>query len=613
MTNPGVYIPVSRKPDRNAPPPAWQQAIQGRCRVVVQRISRVSQETLRLRVSENMSIYEQRTGGKPVSSKKNRQGEIWQEVDIKPKDFEGGLVKTFWIQGDERSANNREPKIELRPAANPAAAAYGQSDATVVEFLGQTVRMPSTPALTQRAVPGGPASNQPVPAAQEFRIENLPGGNPDEIFRSRSFEQNPPIVTIAGSHTARPVEIEAIVYPGGLPFVKWYCQRDPDDPAALRAGGFVDPVPLEFLSTAGNPDGSDTFKLRVPPDAVGSFHIRLKCGSSTLAITNFVSVKAEAVGAEQPHVAIPAAKRAAARAGLRGSLLMARTGPVPFPDPNHSPLATVQNDACAVHHARVRLTGGGRDGKRGLKYIFGGWVQNKSATRIEGEYTDATVLPVQHYNGPGLMIANNSAAAILPIQDPDTGQPMRDRYFFGGGAAPAPLATAITAANPVLDTGRAGDGGITATLGTGKLERVAAAFGEELLVTAVDCPGTEFVARHRTHGSALLTQAIYEHTFVAYLCVWVDLTMANTGTGTGDRLYAVVGDFEWQLEGTWTVAWPHPLVLTGNWWQAGVVAETRNFRAWISRPFARYEARPAEGLVEVRPPTPLQLFAWDHL
>jgi hypothetical protein len=210
------------------------------------------------------------------------------------------------------------------------------------------------------------------------------------------------------------------------------------------------------------------------------------------------------------------------------------------------------------------------------------------------------------------MIANNFAGTILPIPDPDTGQPMRDRFFAAADPAPAPLATAITAGNPVLDTGRAGDGGITATQGTGKLERVAAALGEELLVTAVDCPGTEFVPRHRTHATALLTQAIYEHTFEAYLCVWVDLTAANTGVGIGDRLYAVVGDFEWQLEGTWTVTWPPGLAMVGNWWQNGVVAETRAFRAWISRPFAGYAARPAEGVVEVRPPTPLQLFGWDH-
>ncbi len=179
-----------------------------------------------------------------------------------------------------------------------------------------------------------------------------------------------------------------------------------------------------------------------------------------------------------------------------------------------------------------------------------------------------------------------------------------------------PLGGAAT----LLDTGRAPDGGMTATLGSRKLERHAQPAGEELVAIAVDSPGTELLSRHRSVGNALLTQAIYEHTFRAYLCVWADMTGQDHGGGAGDRLYAALADFEWKLEGTWTVNWPngeHAMDDNDrrnnpNWWQGGVVAETRNFRAWISQAYNRYpQAQPAEGHLEVRAPTPLTVFAWD--
>lgn len=581
----GVFVPLT--PDKHHPAP--------RCRVVVHRPAGVV-GNLYLRVSPECSLHTAAVGGARVSKKvKRKQGGVkakWQEVKLKPGSFNADGLRTLWLQGDVISSGCT---LNLLDAGNNTLATC---KVTVVDLRSIVVRIPATPALTPRNLP---ADNRPQD--QEFN----PGA--PEALRDLDFDANPPLVLLAGSASPlRPPQVIVRLQPSVAKYASLLLERAADDHPNLRAA-YAEPTPLE-VSQIGpiNPDGTEDVTCSLPTDAVGSFHIRVSVGGTCLAVLNYVGVEAVAVkqpGQSKPKTGIVAGFAAQAQTLQEGKLL-AHTGQVPFPDPQHSTLGQLRNHACTRHVGRIRLTGGGPDGKRGLDRVFAGWVQNKTAGRIEADYTDFHTGNV--HTARGQMVSNQQAAE--PLWD-------RDRGFTATtAAAPVPLAQPA----PLLDTGRTPNGGMTATLGSRKLERDnTPLFGQELVAVAVDSPGTEFPCRHRSHADALLTEARYDLTFIAYLCAWTDMSGRDAGDGAGDRLYGVVGRFQWQVEGTWSVTWPNDVqgydqndrAANPDWWRTATVAETRTFRAFRDHYDVYPRAQPAEGHLEVRPPTPLQVFAWD--
>jgi len=593
IKTPELFVPLT---------PGPLGGLGGRCLVVVHRPAGTV-GTLYLRVNPECSFHKAATGRKRVSKKVKRRINNgpkieYQEVKLGRRDFDADGLRFLWLQGNAVSPATNTWKIALIDE-NDAEVAMCKVCVTAVHAV--TVRLPATPALTPRVLP---IANQPQD--QEFQPAVAAG-----VLRDRDFTTNPPLVLIAGSAAPlRPPRVVVRVQPLAGKHMSLVLERAADDDARLRTGD-VDPYPLELAQIGpDNGDGTQDVVFLLPGELVGSFHLRVRGGGSTLAVLNYVGVGAVAVlpqGQAKPK-SRAVAQFAGQALAMQGGFLVAHTGSVPFPDPQHHDLDHLRAHACTRHVGRVRLTGGGPDGKRGLDRVFAGWIQNKTASQIEADYTDFRGGGVVH-TARGEMVTNQGAARVLWE---------RDRGFTLGGAVPVPLASPA----PLLDTGRAADGGMTATLGGRKLERDdTVAFGQELVAVAVDSPGTEFPARHRSHDDALLTAARYDLTFRAYLCVWTDMSRGDAGGGTGDRLYGVVGHFQWKVEGTWTVNWPQHVQAFDNddrrqnpdWWQTAGIAETRTFRAKRTRYHTYERARPAEGVVEVRPPTPLQVFAWNFL
>lgn len=598
MRSPGLVVPLS---------PGWQPGLGARSRVVVARPAG-STGALYLRVSPGVRIFKQAQGGHSACSSVKRRPadggprQKWRELRLRARDFTGDLLEV-WLEGQERSVMFSDRQLVLADDA----AEHVTCAVTVVGLDDLDLYIPASAPLQVRG-------NQPVDQTYEVEVQAAQEVGADRALCSREFPRNPPLVLLAGaSAAARPIELRVRLKPGKItPPVVATLQRADDDDARLRTA-YTGPTPLG-LRTVGNPapDQTQDLAFALPGDAVGSFHVHLRVGGSTLAVVNVVGVRASAVDRKRPHTALVAGYRAAVTAALVEGRVDAHTGPVPFPDPNARTRAQLKGEACTTHDGTVELVGGGPDGKRGLDRVFAGWIQNKTGGRIEATYTDATGggAPVTHVV-PGVMVRNSPQGDILPT---------RDRYFTPATANPPdPMPHPVY---PLLDTGRDADGGMTATLGQRKLERDdSPAFGQRLRAMAVDSPGTEFLARHRAHGDALLTGAVYEQAFRAHLCVWTDMTGRDAGGGPGDRLYGVVAHFDWTVKGAWTITWP-AATATGmsddfrrdhpNWWQTGAVVEAREFKARRKRVRYYPALRAAEGTLEVRPPTPLQLFAWDY-
>lgn len=608
------------------------------------RLGRPIRETRRILGDAHKSplgLYAARQGGREkgtnVSVRQDGEKTYYREFELPRNAFANGDRYTLWVQGERLSLAPQDATIQLisvprRAGRRVVPAEHDACTATVVSFTDLHAQLPVTPSLTPRILADG--SPPAPPPCQAFRAGDL--SDAAGVYASRNFDDNPPFVLVRGSVAPeQPALMRVTMQPMMVP-MQWHIRRAEDDHADLtQASALDETAPLECLDRVQHQGDAATRPreergFKIPTDGVGSFHLCLTVGKSTLAMANMVLAGVEAVdgGDVQPQVAlVDAHKQAILLQGFTPQgILKIRTGDLPFPDPAGA-LDHVRAHACAVLAGRLRVTGGGPDKRRGADRVCAGWIQNKTHTAIRGTYTNMAEVPDgAPRHAEVLFVRNQREAHLLRINEPGAVQPIADWYFRQqDGHEPDPLGPP----GPLLDTGRdATLGGASATLGTTHLVRREVDGGIELDAFGVDCPGTEFHASHPSDRGALLTHAQYEHDFRAYLCVWTT-SVRQEGGGWQDRgvdnagamLFGVAADVAWTIRGAWDVTWP-PADFHGRdadgiraldgWLNRPAVAADVDFVAHISQPFTRYPSVvPAAGLVEVRPPTPLDTFAWD--
>jgi hypothetical protein len=604
-----------------------------------------------LRVPDaNLAIFKLKTGGRPKGDRKQRPRSAqsgtptqWREYTIDRDHFVNGQF-TVWLEGKAPSNSQCDAEVQLTSTSfdhGVPRAEYDKIELTVFSLGAPVVRLPTTPAMTARD-PGvaqgvslvwpGEAQNAP-PAHQDVDVVALArtlGGFYNAPLVSRAFEHNPPVVLLKGSLGAGQAVVAAAadIKPAGANFqalkLVWRFERAPDDAAAIQQGSSqCDDVPPAHVSRRLLPSAADEAKVEVPVTDHGSFHLLGKVGPSTCFVVNVVVVEATAyAGHEVPTIG---GSIAAERAGILGftanGQIVMHSGRVPFPAADPARLVALQAEVAALLAARIKLVGGGPDGKRGVDRVFGGWIQNKTGSTIVGTYHDHAANV--DYTMEGEFVTNQTQGQLIQVGGGS------DHYF--GDAQPALATFVVNAGQPLLDTGNAHIAGRSACLGNRAFQRLGPAppggLGQDVVAVAVDSPGTEFFATHISQPQALLSRAQYDIAFRSFLCVWVDVTGRDVGavsTSTaqpGELLYASVAEIAWRIHGDYTATWPAPIqqqatrdarrAADPRYFQQAVVAATTALTHQVTTAFAPHAAQPAAGRLEVRPPTPIRTFAWD--
>jgi uncharacterized protein (DUF2141 family) len=432
---------------------------------------------------------------------------------------------------------------EVRLAVEGVTRGCDRAALTVVRLKNLKADIPSTPAATNRG-----AVNSPV-ARHEWAVAAgaIAGKDFDEDYAT-----NEPVVLLEGSvRNADPVKLSVEVEPANVP-VLWSVQRD-----TRKAKG--DHKKVTGLS--GNPkqptvtpDGGNPLKATLFSDACGSFHVRpfVDCNGSgkfehndksgkridrePYVLMNLVLVRA------QMHTDTSRHRQANVNIGIGGGSVNVSTG-------------NFANGAGAGVHckAKVELIGGGNDGKRGLDYVFGGWINNE----------------LVH---PGSPAAPQSEDAVATYQGPPGGGgagPVHTVFSFwtlppGGGFTkygPPPPALPAAVSGPTLDCtnfGNEGTGGNRAVGTEGAVGPPVAivksnrpgGVGEYWTIEMWDSPGDSSPLTHPAFPGANLINYRFNLNFRVDLCFWTSQSKAaapTAGNTPACRLYASVATHTWNI------------------------------------------------------------------
>ncbi len=532
-------------------------------------------------------------------------------------------------------------------------AVFTTVNVTVVNLVNFRIEMTDTAPLTARTVgltpdPGGgigaklwtdtavaqvpnAATNRifrPHLANQGFNGTAIAVGNPtvarQAAVGSDDFAVNRPLVLVEGSFAAgQNVSVTASVRPLAFPGT-WIIERSPLDNAGLA--GMVAGRALPTLANAPGVPVATEVELagQLTPDHVGSFHLRLTAnnGRDKLMTLNVVLVRVKGLNLDESRARVPAVTRSGTyrvmskvmggAAGDQHIAIQAGDWVGALNTPTESKFG-------CVLRGTVQCIGGGADGRLGQDCIFIGWLQNITSYNVVARYSDtAAVLPARQVV---MQVGTNRMQGVLKAANHD--------HYFNAGAALVRIQPGVANGTEVmLDTGRNAGGGGSATLSRTTLDNPVNddVLGWRLRSSAADSPGTEFYIRHPNHPTAFLTGMDYRHVFKSYLAVWADgtapplLSVNNPGhihAGAGNRVFGIVGDLEWTLDGAWNVA-----VAAGGWTGAGngavavpaasvTVHRNRNLSVTINQPFAPRALVPAAGVAEVKAPTMLNAFGWE--
>jgi hypothetical protein len=537
---------------------------------------------------------------------------------------------TLQLEGTVGSGVVNDRNLMFSLGAGPAFTTVG---VTVVELRDLTVTIRDTAPLTPRTVgvkkEGGlhwqtDPSKAPMSNAAEdrvFRPHSATHGFNDVTWVANSapsrradygidgFGANRPLVVIENSLAdGQHVSIKATVFPQGLA-ATWMVERDHEDNKRLEQLGAVLPG-LVNAAPAYPAGGGLELTAALTADSVGSFHVRLTATNNRdkLLVVNVVMVRAVACNLDDSRVRLP----------KRVPLVTKQmAGPYSAAAEQHIKVAVgdwsgqlgqaSESSFACILRGTVHFIGGGPDGRVGQDVVFAGWIQNIVSFDVVGGYADSA--PAHMSGSVRMVITANQAQGTLKHANGDC-------YFLTGGALPAPLAVP----HVMLDTGNIPSGGSTVLLRQSHMDAPANddILGWRVKASAADSPGTEFFLRHPSHPTALLRTMSYKHTFRSFLGVWADNTAPRVmlGMGAGSRVFALIGDLEWRLDGAWNVD-----IAEGAWSGAGhdavAIPEGRvhfhrqhDMVASIDRPFAPIASSPAEGLAEVKMPTMVWAFGW---
>ena len=475
-----------------------------------------------------------------------------------PIAFPGGFPAKggaeVWAQGFKLSPALRD--TELRLKVSDAEGWADQAALTVCEFSVLKADVPSTPAVTNRA------GNSPV-NRHEWKIADPATAAKDF---TEDYATNKPFVLIENSvKTSDQIKLSVKVKPAGVP-VRWAVIRD-RRPAP-------DGDHKDIINLAGNKEaptlGSKAEGLTntLVADAVGSFHIcpYVDCNGDNnldymapdgkridrepfimmnLVLVRVQGVKNDSVGQKANANIFPPAGQTAANFG--GFSTSNAGGASPWTGANSGWHAD----------ATVDLIGGGKDGKRGLDHVFGGWIQHIYLNGVVAVYTIPPPPPP-----PPVAPTHRSHQFAFISNLPDGTHP-GDYHYIGAAEAPVSAGDAAvcikTAPNldghVILDVSRfggiEGTGGNSAVGTAGKQggtipAPTARPLGERWQREMWDAPGIGCRTVHISAGGALASFRFHLG-FRTDLCFWTstDLVATPSATAVANRLYVSVYKCTW--------------------------------------------------------------------
>ena len=560
--------------------------------------------------------------------------------DVPDADYDDKEEVTLQLEGTARSGALGDKNLTFAVGG----AVFATMAVTVVDVVDLAITIGDTAPLTARSV----GVQHGVPSHTDANADPISNAGGNRVFKphlathgfcdsalsapaggvaqrhadygSDDFAVNCPLILIENSLAGgQHVSIRATVHPQALP-ATWIVERDKRDNQRLEQLG--SPLPGLVNAPPVTTGGGDLeLTAQLTPNSVGSFHVRLAATNNRdkLLVVNLVLVRAVGCNLDDSNARLPRQLPVVSKA-MEGDFGAADnqhlkvtagnwTGQVGIP--------TEENFACLLR-GTVHCIGGGPDGRLGQDAVFAGWIQNIATFHVSGTYLDSA-----HPNETKDVMMH-----VTSNQLQGTEKSNHDRYFLNGGAALAPLDVgAAVGTEAMLDTGRTPAGGSSVLLSRSVMNAPANddILGWRIKASAGDSPGTEFFLRHPAHPTAFLTTITYQHTFHSFLAAWTDnttpqLTEVNQGrafNGAGSRVFAVTGDLQWRVNGSWNVE-----ITQGAWSGADneeVAIPTRQVRfhrqqdmvVSIARPFAPIQTQSAAGLAEVKMPTMVWAFGWE--
>ena len=439
--------------------------------------------------------------------------------------------KNFWVQGKTVSSELRD--AELRLGVKDVDKGAERVAFTVVKFKNLKATIPTTPPNTQRL------GNWPVgDRSHEVTVAN---------DCAEDFARADTLVLVEDSvPAASPIKLVVEVEPTGVGVpVTWSARRDW---RAAPNGDHADVIALN-ASADHEPsiarDAGDPLKATLLADAVGSFFVRpfVDCNGSTKYDDQ------EPSGADagkridrEPYITLPlvliraqgvlnTSRARQTNVRLLPPVPTAATG-VGVSTGNFASGATA-----GVHCVgKVKVTGGGRDGTRGLDRLFAGWVNN-----------EVVEVAVSEYNDGGTMRRRNTVWSAVPAHG----------VFQVISAPGTPYAPQ---AGPVLDcTNFGGEGlGGNSCVGTEgapgppiinrSAPQPAGGVGKTWIVEMWDSPGDSCPVAHESYPGRALARYQFNLDFRCDLVFWTNSAkVPGASADPANRLYSRVYNTTWTI------------------------------------------------------------------
>jgi hypothetical protein len=482
-----------------------------------------------------------------------------------PHEFGAGTVpatgKGFWVEGRTVSGALRDAGFQL--------GIKGLEDdgdrirLTIAQFTQIKATIRSTPPNTPaNSVAAGVA----LPANHVFTSTSI----------SEDFTVNRPLILMRNGQPD--IDLEVTVAPAGLPIV-WRAIRNPNDHASLGKAADIPTV---------TPNVADVKKARLNANQKGSFRVRayIDTNNNNTFEDKEPSIPLNLVLADATVVADNSIAHP-------GNLSLGFDGGGNFRVGNGSFTGGLAGAGMAMELV-ADVTGGGADGRLGLDRVFAGLINMVQVRDIIGSYRDTTVAPPTNHR-LRFLAASNTAAATAALG----GRPL---------FRPADPA-AVLYVLPLLDSGRpgAGQGGESATMSNSNPHTsVNRPVGQRWTIQCIDSPGTTFIRAHPLNGSAILLQVHYHYQFTACFCFWTNVNGNRAPTNDpAERTYSVLRIVNWEIVGDFDIAYPAaPAAPT-------FIATTAHNILVTGRTTINPIGRAQDNHAEVRPPSGIQIAAWD--
>ncbi|PRP91449.1 hypothetical protein ENSA5_55660 [Enhygromyxa salina] len=384
------------------------------------------------------------------------------------------------------------------------------------EMVTLTATLPVTPPRTVRQLNDSTTLNLPTRPTVEGADTTDLTANAPVVLLSATADRRPPLVDAQREGVCGPLRLEATArMPAGSRYV-WHIERAPDDHAQVQAAS-QRPLPTIHES------GPNNEFLEVETDATGTFHVKASvdvAGGAAFDDTaeflclNLVLLKVERLESKHKFTKHPG--------GCwlnHGDIVLGSQG---------------GNESAPVRlQTKIRLIGGGVDGRRGLDKVSAGWINNIRSDSTGASYitTDGSGDTWTLRSIPLQRDAGGAAYARLNPQPSDTA-PVVDK------SAPAGVMTHWTARHGVLTVAQPNAQDALS------LHAKTKPIGAHCWIQAEDAPSQGWDIHPPTLGHFDIDRVWLRTKFTAYLCVW---------THSAPCLIGVAEELPWELEAEYNV------------------------------------------------------------